>query len=48
MGSVVVELLDHTPMLSPSRALVECAVDAALRIAHKCDEAQSNARFRRN
>ncbi|KAJ7293067.1 hypothetical protein C8J57DRAFT_1042429 [Mycena rebaudengoi] len=39
------DLLQHTPISSPSRALVERAVEAALRIATKCDRAQGNAAF---
>ncbi|KAJ6621134.1 hypothetical protein B0H10DRAFT_1016633 [Mycena sp. CBHHK59/15] len=39
------DLLEHTPSTSPSHALVEQAVDAAVRIAQKCDRAQGNAAF---
>ncbi|KAJ7246258.1 hypothetical protein B0H12DRAFT_1073205 [Mycena haematopus] len=39
------DLLDHTPASSPSRALVARAVDAAMRIAQRCDRAQGNAAF---
>jgi len=39
------DLLAHTPSTSPSRALVERAVEAARRIAHKCDRAQGNSAF---
>jgi hypothetical protein len=39
------DLLDYTPSTSPSRGLVERAVDAACRIAQKCDRAQGNAAF---
>ncbi|KAJ7109947.1 hypothetical protein C8R44DRAFT_883965 [Mycena epipterygia] len=39
------DLLDHTPASSPSRALVERAMEAALRIAQRCDRAQGNAAF---
>ncbi|KII93626.1 hypothetical protein PLICRDRAFT_152535 [Plicaturopsis crispa FD-325 SS-3] len=41
------DLLKHTPPNSPSRALVEDALGAALRIAQKCDRAQGNAAFLR-
>ncbi|KAF9015668.1 hypothetical protein BDQ17DRAFT_1341444 [Cyathus striatus] len=37
------DLLAHTPSTSPSRALVERAVEAACRVAQKCDRAQGNA-----
>ncbi|KAF8215937.1 hypothetical protein K438DRAFT_1954616 [Mycena galopus ATCC 62051] len=39
------DLLDHTPVSSPSRVLVARAVDAAIRIAQRCDRAQGNAAF---
>ncbi|TFK41815.1 hypothetical protein BDQ12DRAFT_624508 [Crucibulum laeve] len=39
------DLLAHTPSTSPSRALVERAVEAACRVAQKCDRAQGNAAF---
>lgn len=39
------DLLAHTPHTSPSRALVESALEAAQRIAQKCDRAQNNAAF---
>ncbi|KAF7337472.1 DH domain-containing protein [Mycena sanguinolenta] len=39
------DLLEHTPSSSPSRALVARAVDAAMRIAQRCDRAQGNAAF---
>ncbi|KAF9535588.1 hypothetical protein CPB83DRAFT_21111 [Crepidotus variabilis] len=39
------DLLSHTPSTSTSRPLVERAVDAACRIADKCDRAQGNAAF---
>ncbi|KAJ7786585.1 hypothetical protein B0H16DRAFT_1295196 [Mycena metata] len=39
------DLLEHTPASSPSRALVGRAVDAAVRIAQRCDRAQGNAAF---
>jgi hypothetical protein len=39
------DLLEHTPVSSPPRALVARAVDAALRIAQRCDRAQENAAF---
>ncbi|KAJ6520088.1 hypothetical protein C8R45DRAFT_47618 [Mycena sanguinolenta] len=39
------DLLDHTPVNSPSRALVARAVEAAMRIAQRCDRAQGNAAF---
>lgn len=39
------DLLENTPLTSPSRALVERALEAAARIANKCDHAQDNAAF---
>ncbi|KAJ7361474.1 hypothetical protein DFH08DRAFT_684952 [Mycena albidolilacea] len=39
------DLLDQTPVSSPSRALVARSVDAAMRIAQRCDRAQGNAAF---
>ncbi|KAK7063999.1 DH domain-containing protein [Favolaschia claudopus] len=39
------DLLDHTPVSSPSRPLVARAVDTAMRIAQRCDRAQGNAAF---
>ncbi|KAF5323402.1 hypothetical protein D9611_005626 [Ephemerocybe angulata] len=39
------DLLAHTPSTSPARALVERAVDAAVRIADKCDQAQNHDAF---
>jgi hypothetical protein len=39
------DLLALTPSTSPSRALVERAVEAATRIAQKCDRAQDNSAF---
>lgn len=39
------DLLESTPLTSPSRALVERALEAATRIAIKCDHAQDNAAF---
>lgn len=39
------DLLVHTPSTSPSRPLVMRAVEAATRIAQKCDRAQDNAAF---
>ncbi|KAG1825649.1 uncharacterized protein BJ212DRAFT_289122 [Suillus subaureus] len=39
------DLLESTPLTSPSRALVERALEAATRIAVKCDHAQDNAAF---
>ncbi|KAF8641130.1 hypothetical protein AX17_000772 [Amanita inopinata Kibby_2008] len=39
------DLLAHTPSTSPSRAMVERALEAACRIAQKCDRAQDNAAF---
>ncbi|KAG2084845.1 hypothetical protein BD769DRAFT_556322 [Suillus cothurnatus] len=39
------DLLESTPLTSPSRALVERALEAATRIANKCDHAQGNAAF---
>ncbi|KAG2160020.1 uncharacterized protein EDB93DRAFT_1074765 [Suillus bovinus] len=41
------DLLESTPLTSPSRALVERALEAATRIANKCDHAQDTAFFRR-
>ncbi|KAH9912166.1 hypothetical protein B0H21DRAFT_774059 [Amylocystis lapponica] len=41
------DLLDHTPATSPSRGLVERALESALRIARKCDRAQGNSAFLR-
>lgn len=46
-GNVIIDLLDHTPTTSPSRALVERAYEIALRIAKKCDRAQTHATFLR-
>jgi len=40
-----IDLLESTPLTSPSRALVERALEAATRIANKCDHAQGNAAF---
>ena len=45
LGWILKDLLDFTPSISPSRALVERAVEAACRIAQKCDRAQGNAAF---
>ncbi|KAF8728282.1 hypothetical protein AX14_006842 [Amanita brunnescens Koide BX004] len=39
------DLLAHIPSTSPSRALVERALEAATRIAQKCDRAQDNSAF---
>jgi len=39
------DLLAHTPKTSPSRALVERALQAAQRIADRCNSAQSNTAF---
>ncbi|KAJ7103267.1 hypothetical protein B0H15DRAFT_1017053 [Mycena belliarum] len=39
------DLFEHTPASSPSRALVERAVEAAMGIAQRCDRAQGNAAF---
>jgi len=39
------DLLGHTPKASPSRALVERALQAAQRIADRCNAAQSNTAF---
>ncbi|EMD42019.1 hypothetical protein CERSUDRAFT_79618 [Gelatoporia subvermispora B] len=41
------DLLEHTPISSPSRGLVERALDSAVRIAQKCDRAQGNSAFLR-
>jgi hypothetical protein len=43
--SPLLDLLSHTPPTSSSRVFVEQAVDAACRIADKCDRAQGNAAF---
>ncbi|KAG8990654.1 hypothetical protein FRB90_001679, partial [Tulasnella sp. 427] len=37
------DLLEQTPATSPSRALVERALQGAMRIAKNCDEAQQHA-----
>ncbi|KAH9929674.1 uncharacterized protein B0H18DRAFT_995694 [Fomitopsis serialis] len=42
-----VHLLAHTPVTSPSRGLVERALESAVRIAKKCDRAQGNSAFLR-
>lgn len=42
---VRIDLLRSTPLTSPSRALVERALEAATRIANKCDHAQDNTAF---
>ena len=39
------DLLENTPMESPSRGLVEQALESATRIAGKCDRAQGNSAF---
>ncbi|KAG2154556.1 hypothetical protein DEU56DRAFT_769180 [Suillus clintonianus] len=39
------DLLESTPPTSPSRALVERALEAATRIADRCDRAQDNTAF---
>jgi hypothetical protein len=41
------DLLNHTPENSPTRPLVERALQGAIRIAEKCDRAQGNAAFLR-
>jgi len=41
------DLLDNTPENSPTRPLVEKALEGAIRIADKCDRAQGNAAFLR-
>ena len=41
----VVDLLENTPIESPSRGLVERALESATRIATKCDRAQDNSAF---
>ncbi|TCD64313.1 hypothetical protein EIP91_004260 [Steccherinum ochraceum] len=41
------DLLNHTPVSSPSRALVERALEAALKMAQRCDRAQGNSAFLR-
>lgn len=43
----ILDLLDCTPPMSPSRVLVERALEAAARIASHCDSAQSNPAFYR-
>ncbi|KAI0673676.1 hypothetical protein C8Q78DRAFT_1067958 [Trametes maxima] len=40
-------LLEHTPVSSPSRALVERAHESAVRIVKRCDRAQAHAGFLR-
>ena len=45
--SFVLDLLKHTPASSPSRALVERALEAASKIAQRCDRAQGNSAFLR-
>ena len=42
-----VDLLKYTPASSPSRALVERALEGAMKIAQKCDHAQGNTAFLR-
>jgi hypothetical protein len=42
-----IDLMENTPPTSPSRALVERALEAATHIASKCDSAQSNTAFLR-
>ncbi|THH31947.1 hypothetical protein EUX98_g2225 [Antrodiella citrinella] len=42
------DLLKYTPASSPSKALVERALEAALRIAQRCDRAQDNSAFLRS
>jgi len=42
------DLLKFTPGSSPSRALVERALEAALKIAQRCDRAQGNSAFLRS
>ena len=39
------DLLKHTPRSSPSYVVVQRAVDAAVRLAQKCDRAQGNSAF---
>ena len=39
------DLSAHTPASSPSKSLVERAVDAAMQIAEKCDNAQTHSAF---
>ncbi|KAF9245875.1 hypothetical protein BU15DRAFT_58813 [Melanogaster broomeanus] len=41
------DLLNCTPSASPSRPLVECALEVATRIANECDGAQRNPAFLR-
>ncbi|KAF4604851.1 hypothetical protein EYR40_003633 [Pleurotus pulmonarius] len=47
LANLSLDLLAHIPATSPSRAIVEKAVDAAVRVAEKCDRAQGNAAFLR-
>jgi hypothetical protein len=42
-----IDLLENTPIESPSRGLVERALESAMRIAAKCDRAQDNSAFLR-
>ncbi|KAF9270695.1 hypothetical protein L218DRAFT_993263 [Marasmius fiardii PR-910] len=39
------DLLNHTPMTSPCRPILERAVEISQRIAQKCDKAQGNAQI---
>lgn len=39
------DLLNHTPATAPARSAVERALEGALRIAQKCDQAQKNSAF---
>jgi hypothetical protein len=43
--NAILDLLDCTPPTSPSRLLVERALEAATRIANHCDRAQRNPAF---
>ena len=43
----LLDLLENTPVESPSRGLVERALESAMRIAAKCDRAQDNSAFLR-
>ena len=43
--TLCVDLMENTPVESPSRGLVERALESATRIAAKCDRAQDNSAF---
>lgn len=44
---LLLDLLKHTDLGSPSREVVEGAMSVAMRIAQRCDEAQGHERFLR-